>query len=127
VGTERSRQRIAPARRRIAFRSKIQAAELAANVGTHLLGRRRFQKIQARLKLSCNQCSLRTLAGNDADPVDPRQTPGWQKASVAAVGPPLLPQADRAEPSRMSAQTPITPGTLIMMWLSSHAGNLAPA
>jgi hypothetical protein len=78
-------------------------------------------------RLSCNQCSLRTLAGNDADPVDPRQTPGWQKASLAAAGPPLLPQADRAEPSRMSAQTPITPGTLIMMWLSSHAGNLAPA
>ncbi len=27
----------------------------------------------------------------------------------------------------MRAQTPIAPGTLIMMWLSSHAGNLAPA
>jgi hypothetical protein len=81
-------------------------------------------------RLSCNQCSLRTLAGNDADPVDPRQTPGWQKASLAAAGPPLLPQADRAEPSRMSAQTPITEcrqsraslisfGTAGVAWLSA--------
>jgi hypothetical protein len=73
-------------------------------------------------RLSCNQCSLRTLHGNDADPVDPTQMPGWQTASLVAAGsrllPPLLAQADRAEPSRMSAQTPITAGTLIMMLAS---------
>ena len=73
-------------------------------------------------RLSCNQCSLRTLHGNDADPVDPTQMPGWQTASLVAAGsrllPPLLAQADGAEPSRMSAQRPITVGTLIMMLAS---------
>ena len=38
MGTERSRQRIATAQRRIAFRSKKLAAELATNAGTRLLG-----------------------------------------------------------------------------------------
>jgi hypothetical protein len=73
-------------------------------------------------RLRCNQCTLRTLHGNDADPVDPTQMPGWQTASLDAAGsrllPPLLAQADEAEPSRMSAQRPITVGTLIMMLAS---------
>jgi hypothetical protein len=75
-----------------------------------------------------NQCSLRTLHGNDANPVDPKQTPGWQTALLVAAGPPLLPplaQADRAEPSSMSAQTPIAAGILIMMLASPACGNLA--
>lgn len=46
--------------------------------------------------------------------------PGWQNALLVAAGPPLLPpplaQANRAEPSRMRAQTPI--GTFIMMFAS---------
>jgi hypothetical protein len=33
-----------------------------------------------------NQCSLRTLHGNDANPVDPKQTPGWQTALLVAAG-----------------------------------------
>lgn len=69
-------------------------------------------------RLTCNQCSLRTFHGNDAVPVDPTQMPGWQNGSLVAAGPPLLPppvaQADRAEPIRMSAQTPIAAGTFIM-------------
>lgn len=77
---------------------------------------------------SANQCSLRTLHGNDADPVDPKQTPGWQTALLVAAGPPLLPrlaQADRAEPSRINAQTAIAAGTLIMTLASPACGNLA--
>jgi hypothetical protein len=80
------------------------------------------------MNLSRNQCSLRMLDGNDANPVDPKQTPGWQTALLVAAGPPLLPplaQADRVEPSRMSAQTPIAAGTLIMMLASPACGNLA--
>ena len=42
-------------------------------------------------RLSAISVAFGTLHGNDADPVDPKQTPGWQTALLVAAGPPLPP------------------------------------